>query len=94
MANRCAFLLGVNQKERDSIIEDFNAIYNLRSEIVHGVVKKLSKPDNDLWIKAQVFLAMVVSKEFFSHKEWAIKTRSIPIFKKERQSIFLDQDQV
>jgi len=35
IANRCSFLLGTNQVEREKIRIDFEKIYDIRSQIIH-----------------------------------------------------------
>ena len=49
LGNRCAYLISKSNKERESILNDFRAIYEIRSQIVHNGMNRLN-------IKERIFL--------------------------------------
>ncbi|CAI0941505.1 TPA: HEPN domain-containing protein [Serratia fonticola] len=48
LADRCAYSLSKNLKDREEIIDKCKKLYNLRSKIVHGVKNRLTDKDYDL----------------------------------------------
>lgn len=43
LANRCAYMIGTTTSEREMILRDFAAIYDVRSQIVHSGKHRLSR---------------------------------------------------
>jgi hypothetical protein len=63
LADRCAFLLGRTMQERRAIASSFDAIYSLRSDLVHGRSKKLKFDEHRLLKQAQELLARLLVAE-------------------------------
>ncbi|MBE3734824.1 hypothetical protein HJ187_17680 [Vibrio parahaemolyticus] len=63
LRNRCAYLIGVTQTQRDEILRDFQEIYDVRSKIVHGGKKRLDNNEKLLLDKLQWMCRRVISRE-------------------------------
>ncbi|HEX8774905.1 MAG TPA: hypothetical protein VF735_15130 [Pyrinomonadaceae bacterium] len=63
LRNRCAYLIGSNQIEREQILKDFNEIYRTRSEIVHNGQNRLTKLERESLFKLRQLCARVIRKE-------------------------------
>lgn len=63
MANRCAYFLGKNDKQRTQINEDFRAAYAIRSKIVHAGKSKLSTDDKAHLLYMQSLCTAIIRKE-------------------------------
>lgn len=63
LADRCAYLIGRNIKERGEIRSLFRDIYRIRSKIVHGVRNHLSEKEEHLQHIARAFLSNSILKE-------------------------------
>jgi hypothetical protein len=69
LRNRCAYLIGKSQQQRDEILEDFKEIYDVRSEIVHRGKSRLSDRERSLLTKLQWMCRRVIQKEVDLLKE-------------------------
>lgn len=63
LADRCAYLIGKNIKDRGEIKTLFRDIYKVRSKIVHGVRNHLSEKEEHLQYLARAFLSKSILKE-------------------------------
>ncbi|HEL4110706.1 TPA: hypothetical protein UM343_000816 [Stenotrophomonas maltophilia] len=63
MANRCAYLLGKNEQDRQNIIAGFKDGYDIRSKIVHAGKNKLSGADKAHFFYMQRLCAAIIRKE-------------------------------
>lgn len=63
LRNRCAYLIGNSQKERDSVLKDFKEIYDVRSKIVHSGKSLLNIYESNLFSKLQWMCRRVIQKE-------------------------------
>lgn len=63
LANRTAYILGKNKKERDAIIEKFKSIYKLRSAIVHSGTHRVAPRERAILAEARTLCQRVISKE-------------------------------
>jgi len=63
LGNRCAYLIGSSNKERDKILKDFRQIYNIRSSIVHRGKSKLTESERYLFINLQWMCRRVIFEE-------------------------------
>lgn len=63
MANRCAYFLGRNDKQRMEINKGFRAGYAIRSKIVHAGKSKLSSDDRAHLFYMQGLCTAVIKKE-------------------------------
>ncbi|MDR4498436.1 MAG: HEPN domain-containing protein [Candidatus Scalindua sp.] len=63
LRNRCAYLIGKDYKQREQILDDFKAIYEIRSKIVHRGKSKLNLKERYLFNKLQWLCRRVIQKE-------------------------------
>lgn len=63
LKNRCAYLVGKDHNSRNEIMEDFDKIYDVRSEIVHKGHSKLSSEQSILFDKLRKFCSKVIREE-------------------------------
>ncbi len=63
LRNRCAYLIGNTQSQRDEILRDFQEIYNVRSKIVHGGKNRISLDESQLYRKLQWMCRRVIQEE-------------------------------
>lgn len=63
LADRCAYLIGKNIKDRKDIKNIFRDIYRIRSKIVHGVRNHLTEKEEYLQHIARAFLSRSILKE-------------------------------
>lgn len=63
LRNRCAYLISTTYEERDTILRDFKAIYDVRSKIVHSGKKRLNMPERHLFAKLQWMCQRVIQTE-------------------------------
>lgn len=63
LRNRCAYLIGKNQEERQEILDDFKKIYKLRSQIVHRGKSHLSASERNLFWKLKYLCIRVIGEE-------------------------------
>lgn len=63
LSNRCAYMIGRNDIERESILKDFKSIYSVRSEIVHRGKPRLSTEDRKQFSKLMGYASRVIVKE-------------------------------
>jgi hypothetical protein len=61
--NRCAYLIGESQSEREEILRDFSDIYEVRSRIVHRGLRRLSPDDRTLLTKLRTMCMRVIFKD-------------------------------
>lgn len=63
LSNRCAYLLGPSQHERQEILDTFRAIYRVRSQIVHSGKGRLSAGEQKLFYELRSLCRRVLAKE-------------------------------
>jgi hypothetical protein len=63
LRNRCAYLIGRTNKERENILKDFKAIYEVRSKIVHTGKSHLNLDERMLFSKLQWMCRRVIQGE-------------------------------
>lgn len=63
LRNRCAYLIGKSHSQRASILEDFNKIYTVRSDIVHKGKSRLNSEEKRLFNKLQRMCKQVIEEE-------------------------------
>ncbi|WP_415899336.1 hypothetical protein [Neptuniibacter sp. QD48_11] len=63
LRNRCAYLIGDSQSQRDELLEDFKKIYDVRSKIVHGGKNRLNYIEKSLFRRLQWMCRRVIAKE-------------------------------
>lgn len=63
LRNRCAYLLGKSNAQRRSLLKDFKAIYDLRSNIVHRGKSKLNMDEWELFEKLTWMCRRVIQEE-------------------------------
>ncbi|WP_233218519.1 HEPN domain-containing protein [Photobacterium sp. GB-210] len=63
LRNRCAYLIGTSQSQRDEILDDFQKIYDVRSKIVHGGKSRLNSVEQALKYKLQWMCRRVIQEE-------------------------------
>ncbi|BFT30964.1 hypothetical protein D210916BOD24_21400 [Alteromonas sp. D210916BOD_24] len=63
LRNRCAYLIGTSQSQRNEILDDFQKIYDVRSKIVHGGKSRLNYVERGLMDKLQWMCRRVIQEE-------------------------------
>lgn len=63
LSNRCAYLLGSSQTERQEILETFRTIYRVRSQIVHSGKSRLSGKEQHLFFELRGLCRRVIKRE-------------------------------
>ncbi len=63
LKNRCAYLIGKSQAQRDRIMKDFGEIYNVRSKIVHAGKARLSAREQEMLFKLRWMCSRVIQEE-------------------------------
>jgi hypothetical protein len=63
LSDRCAYLLGVNQEEREEIKKSFEEIYEIRSKIIHRRSLRLQEKDSRSLAQAEVLTKRLIRKE-------------------------------
>jgi Apea-like HEPN len=63
LRNRCAYLIGKNQRQRESILDDFGRIYDVRSQIVHRGKSRLSRQEQYLFFRLRWMCFRVIQEE-------------------------------
>lgn len=63
LRNRCAYLIGSTQKQRDRILREFKEIYDIRSKIVHRGKSKLTYKERSLFRQLQWMCRRVIQEE-------------------------------
>lgn len=63
LKNRCAYLLGKTSEERNTILSEFEEIYDIRSKIVHRGHPKLTNYERGLLHKVRSLAKRVIIKE-------------------------------
>ena len=61
--NRCAYLIGDSHEERTRLLDDFNKIYRVRSQIVHSGKHKLTLEERLLFSRLRWMCRRVINKE-------------------------------
>lgn len=61
--NRFAYLIGTNQKERTELMDDFNKIYRVRSQIVHSGKHRLTLEERMLFSRLRWMCLRLITKE-------------------------------
>ncbi|MCP5275739.1 MAG: hypothetical protein H6936_13000 [Burkholderiales bacterium] len=65
LGNRCAYFIGKNFVEREEILEIFDKIYEIRSNIVHSGKKRLTQFERDLYYKLKEIVSRAIQEELF-----------------------------
>ncbi len=63
LSNRCAYMIGHNDADRDTILKEFRKIYSVRSEIVHRGKARLNSEDIEQFLKLREYVKRVIIKE-------------------------------
>jgi len=63
LSNRCAYLIGISQKQRSEILQDFKKIYNTRSQIVHRGKNRLNPEEYTSLRKLRWICSRVITEE-------------------------------
>jgi hypothetical protein len=63
MSNRCAYLISTTQKERDEVLEQFDGMYETRSNIVHSGKDRLTNSERDTLFTLRWLCSRVLRKE-------------------------------
>lgn len=63
LRNRCAYLIGTSQSQRDEILKDFQDIYDVRSKIVHGGKSRMNYEERRLLDKLRWMCRRVIQEE-------------------------------
>lgn len=63
LRNRCAYLIGKNEEDREQIINDFKRIYKTRSKIVHTGKSSLSQRETSDLYRLRQLCSRVIAKE-------------------------------
>jgi len=63
LRNRCAYLIGKSQQQRDNILNEFKQIYDVRSRIVHRGKSRLDSSERILFWKLQWMCRRVIQEE-------------------------------
>lgn len=63
LRNRCAYLIGKSQNQREAILNDFKKIYKIRSSIVHSGKNRLNNNEKYLFWKLQWMCRRVIQEE-------------------------------
>jgi hypothetical protein len=63
LRNRCAYLIGSTQRQRNEILEEFQKIYDVRSKIVHSGKKRINFTERALYRKLQWMCRRVIQEE-------------------------------
>jgi Apea-like HEPN len=68
LRNRCAYLIGNSQEDRNQVLDLFNSIYDIRSQIVHSGKHRLSTRESILFRQLRWLCRRVIFKEIQLHK--------------------------
>jgi hypothetical protein len=63
LSDRCAYLLGDNQKEREDIKKSFEKIYDIRSKIIHRRSLTIQEEDSPFLTEAEKLTERLIRKE-------------------------------
>jgi hypothetical protein len=63
LRNRCAYLIGSSQEEREEIYKTFGDIYDVRSQIVHRGKHRLNAHERSLFGRLRWMCRRVIQKE-------------------------------
>jgi hypothetical protein len=63
LRNRCAYLISRSQAEREQILQDFQRIYAVRSNIVHAGKKRLNMAEWRLFLRLRWICQRVIREE-------------------------------
>jgi hypothetical protein len=63
MRNRCAYLIGTSQEDRINLLDAFNQIYRVRSQIVHSGKHRFTADERSLFFRLRWMCRRVISKE-------------------------------
>lgn len=63
LRNRCAYLIGNSQKQREEILNDFKKIYDVRCAIVHRGKSRLTEHERDLFSDFRRMCHQVINEE-------------------------------
>lgn len=63
LRNRCAYLIGDSQKQREEILDDFRKIYDVRSQIVHRGKSRLTQNERVLFYDLRRMCRRVIQEE-------------------------------
>jgi hypothetical protein len=63
LRNRCAYLIGDSQSQREEVLDDFKKIYDLRCQIVHRGKRRLAEEERALFFRFRWMCHRVIHKE-------------------------------
>jgi hypothetical protein len=63
LRNRCAYLIGNSQKQREEILNDFEKIYDVRCQIVHRGKSRLTEYERNLFYDFRRMCHSVIQEE-------------------------------
>jgi len=63
LSDRCAYLLGNNQNERETIKKFFEKIYDIRSEIIHRRSLRIQEENSPFLTEAEKLTEKLIRKE-------------------------------
>jgi hypothetical protein len=63
MRNRCAYLIGTSHADRVGLLDTFNQIYRVRSQIVHSGKHRLTVEERSLFFRLRWMCRRVISRE-------------------------------
>ncbi|WP_342163189.1 hypothetical protein [Methylobacterium sp. SD21] len=63
LSNRCAYLIGKSQAQREELLSDFGALYKVRSDIVHSGKNRLSNSETNMLNKLRWICARAIQEE-------------------------------
>jgi hypothetical protein len=69
LRNRCAYLIGTSQSQRDEILKLFGEIYEVRSKIVHSGKTRLNSKEKELLRRLKWICRRVIAEEIILFME-------------------------
>lgn len=63
LRNRCAFLIGRTRSERETLLDEFNSIYQVRSQIVHRGKSRFVAKERYLFYRLQLICRRAIQEE-------------------------------
>jgi hypothetical protein len=63
LSNRCAYLIGKSQAQREELLADFGGLYKVRSDIVHSGKSRLSNSERAMLNKLRWICARAIQEE-------------------------------
>ncbi len=79
LSNRCAYLIGKSQRDRESVLEEFNLIYDVRSQIVHRGKSRFSEKERQLFCAFRHMCHRVIQEEISLLRTDIARERTIEV---------------